>query len=129
VRSASGAITTFSAGSLDTVAAGINAAGAVTGHTTDFQPPVFVYLGFVRTPDGTVTTFDVSGAGTGELEGTVPLGINAAGAETGYYIDAGGTWHGFARGTDGATASFDPPGSVQTVPASVNNLGPSPDIT
>ena len=37
--------------------------------------------GILRAPDGTITTFDVPGAGTGPVPGhTLPLGINQAGA-------------------------------------------------
>ncbi len=46
-----------------------------------------VYHGFLRTPDGTITTFDAPGAGTGPFQGTFPLGINQAGAIRDDYID------------------------------------------
>jgi hypothetical protein len=56
---------------------------------------VFRCHGFVRTPDGTITTFDAPGAGTGLFQGTIPSGINPAGAIVGYYLDASYVFHGF----------------------------------
>jgi redox-regulated HSP33 family molecular chaperone len=53
--------------------------------------------GFVRALDGTLTTFDVPGAGTGPFQGTIPLSNNSVGAITGYYIDASDVTHGFLR--------------------------------
>lgn len=52
----------------------------MTGYYMD---AMIVYHGFVRAVDGTITTFDVRGAGTSVGEGTVPAAINAAGAITG----------------------------------------------
>jgi hypothetical protein len=53
--------------------------------------------GFVRAGDGSITTFDVPGAGTGSGQGTNPVCNNPAGAITGYYIDGSGVFHGFLR--------------------------------
>jgi len=53
--------------------------------------------GFVRTPHGSITTFDAPGTGTGSGQGTFPDGINDAGAITGYYIDNNDVLHGFLR--------------------------------
>ena len=36
----------------------------------------------------TITTFEVPGAGTGEGQGTIPIGITADGSVAGYYIDS-----------------------------------------
>ena len=49
----------------------------------------------MRTPDGTITTFDAPGAGTGLFQGTIPSGINPARAIVGYYLDASYVFHGF----------------------------------
>lgn len=51
--------------------------------------------GFVRDKHGGVTTFDAPGAGTGALQGTIPLTDNQSGAIVGYYIDASNVDHGF----------------------------------
>jgi hypothetical protein len=51
----------------------------------------------VRASDGTITTFDVPGAGTGPFQGTIPLCNNPVDAITGYYIDASDVTHGFLR--------------------------------
>jgi hypothetical protein len=54
--------------------------------------------GFLRgSPNGTITTFDVPGAGKGATQGTFPMTNNKKGAIAGYYIDAGGVIHGFLR--------------------------------
>jgi hypothetical protein len=53
--------------------------------------------GFVRASDGTITTFNVPGAGTGPGQGTIPLSNNPADRITGYYIDASDVSHGFLR--------------------------------
>ena len=71
----------------------------------------------------TYATFDVPGAGTGSGQGTFALSVNALGAITGYYYDASGVVHGFARAPGGNIASFDPPGSMDTIPRSINAAG------
>jgi hypothetical protein len=72
----------------------INPAGAIAG---DYLDASYVYHGFLRTPDGKITTFDAPGAGTGEGQGTYVQSIDSAGAITGYYVDAAGMAHGFLR--------------------------------
>jgi hypothetical protein len=103
VRAPDGTITTFDVpdagtganqGTLPTGFLGINPKGTITGGYVDANN---VNHGFVRAPDGTITTFDVPDAGTGAGQGTSPLGINAEGAITGYYIDASNVGHGFLR--------------------------------
>jgi hypothetical protein len=66
----------------------------VTGEYVDASD---VNHGFVRTLNGSITTFDVPGAGTGPFQGTIPLSNNPVGAITGYYIDANDVTHGFLR--------------------------------
>jgi hypothetical protein len=70
-----------------------------------------VYHGFLRAPDGTFTTFDAPGAGTGAYQGTFAISINPAGAITGYYTDASNVDHGFLRARDGTITTFEAPGS------------------
>ena len=97
-----------------TLASFINPAGAITGLYTDTN---YAAHGFVRAPDGTITTFDAPGAGTGSGEGTfveTPTGgINPAGEITGDSCDAV-TCHGFLRTPDGTITSFDAPGADHT---------------
>jgi hypothetical protein len=82
---------------------------------------------------GTFTPIDVPGAGTGVLQGTFPVSINAAGDVTGFYGDTNSVFHGFVRrAADGTiTAPIDPPGAgtgnfYGTFPVSINAVG---DIT
>jgi len=54
----------------------LNPAGAISATSLDASD---VYHGVLRAPDGTMTTFDVPGAGTGPFQGTLTFGINQAG--------------------------------------------------
>ena len=81
-------------GSVTTLSFAINPAGAITGAFIDASG---VLHGFLRAPDGTFTTFDAPGAGTGPGQGTVALSNNPAGAITGYYTDGNNVSHGFLR--------------------------------
>ena len=56
-----------------------------------------MYHGYVRAANGTITTFDAPGAGTGAGQGTADGGINTAGDIAGYYLDAGYVIHGLLR--------------------------------
>jgi hypothetical protein len=69
---------------------GINVFGGITGeYTTGVDQQRH---GFVRHPDGTITTFDLTGA-----PGTAPTGINWFGIITGDYYDSNYVRHGFIR--------------------------------
>jgi hypothetical protein len=71
---------------------GINPAGTVTGILNDgFN----VYRGFLRTSDGTMTVFDAPGAGTGNFQGTMPIGITPGGLVAGVYVEPKDGNHGF----------------------------------
>lgn len=95
-----------------TVPLNINAAGDITGFYVDVNA---VRHGFVRTVvSGTAayTIFNVTGAGTGATQGTIPMNIDAAGNITGFYVDANGVFHGFLRTADGTvTAPIDASGA------------------
>jgi hypothetical protein len=108
-------------GSLGTYPMSINASMTVTGYyyVARYMP---TYLrGFVRTADGTITTFDVGvpfGLGD-ETVWTIPESINAAGDITGFYQyppvgPPGDAWgqiapvEGFLRYADGETISIAP---------------------
>ena len=79
-------------------AGGINPAGTISGYYLDGSN---VYHGFLRARDGTITTFDVPGAGTGSGQGTLGENINVPGAIDGTYIDASDVYHGFLRSKHG----------------------------
>jgi len=93
----------------------INTAGVITGTYTDTNG---TYHGFVRaaTAPFTITEFNVSGAGTAALEGTVGLSINTGGEITGVYADSNGTFHGFVRAAASpfTITTFDAPGAAGT---------------
>jgi hypothetical protein len=86
----------------------INPAGLIVGSYFD---ATFLEHSFVRTKDGTITTFDVPGAGTGPFQGTEARGINPAGTIEGVYTDPSNVSHGFVRAKDGTITTFDAPGA------------------
>src|SRR5262249_3427103 len=102
---AAGAIITFDAPGAGTgpfqgtEAVGINPMGAITGPYIDASN---VSHGFVRAPNGSITSFDPSGS-----INTQPQGINPMGAITGSYADASIVVHGFVRAPNGNISSFD----------------------
>jgi len=118
VRSAAGTITEFdvsgaptSIGHRGTVPMSMNTGGDITGFYVDAND---VRHGFLRAAaSGAITgPVDVPGAGASALQGTVPLSIDTAGDITGFYIDAGGTFHGFVRSGNGTmTAPINAPGA------------------
>lgn len=57
------------------------------------------------------TSFDVTGAGTGALQGTAAVAINATGEIAGIYIDSMGLTHSFVRASSGVITPFDAPGA------------------
>ena len=95
VRSASGGITAFNAGdSSFTVCYGINNAGEVTGF---YEDTTGLLHGFLRSPAGSIATFEVPGSPTCAGCGTIAYAINTAGDIVGYYLDANTVSHGFLR--------------------------------
>jgi hypothetical protein len=72
----------------------MNDEGAITGYYLDANN---VNHGFLRSPEGKVTSFDAPGADTtpNDYNGTFPVSINDLGAVTGYYVDANNVIHGF----------------------------------
>src|SRR6266704_2486561 len=117
LRTRGGAITTFDApnagtgpgqGTIVFSVDCLNPAGAITATSLDASD---VYHGVLRAPDGTITTFDAPGAGTGPGQGTVPENISTPGVVTGNYVDASDVNHGFVRAKHGAITTFDVPGA------------------
>jgi hypothetical protein len=134
VRFRDGAIIVFDApgagtgpgqGTFVATVSGITPAREITGYYFDGSN---VAHGYVRTPDGAITTFDPPDAGTGAFEGTYIGSINPKGQVTGGYVDASGMNHGFLRAPDGTITSFDAPGAGTgpgegTLPANINPGG------
>lgn len=102
-------------GAVETYGGSINSAGTVTGfyRFSDNKDH-----GFIRAPDGTITTFDVTGA-----DETTPRAINVKGSVTGYAIGAT-MGMGFVRTPDGTITTFQVPGETGgTNPLSINAEG------
>lgn len=135
IRIPDGKLTTFDVPSAGTgsyqgtgcpgCALGLNQLGAIAGIYSDANS---VNHGFLRSPDGKLTTFDVPSAGTGAGEGTgcssdCPVSLNDFGAITGTYSDANFVGHGYLRSPEGRFVTVDPSGSVGTFPFSINDSG------
>jgi hypothetical protein len=135
VRNAKGRLTTFDVPGAGTgnyqgtgcpgCALGLNQWGAIAGIYSDASS---VNHGYLRSPDGKITTFDAPGAGTGSYQGTgcfsdCPVSLNDWGSITGVYTDANFVSHGYLRSRDGEFATVDPLGSVGTLPFSINDFG------
>ena len=85
-----------------------NTGGSITGY---YVTGANVYHGFLRIPDGTVTSFDSPGAGSirGSGQGTAPQSINSKGEIAGQYQDENYLYHGFLRTVDGTFTTIDAP--------------------
>lgn len=94
-----------------TNAISINAGGVITGAWADSN---YAVHGFVRAADGTITEFDVPGAGGAGTFGTVPGTINTWGGIAGLYQTTDGVIHGFQRTPNGTITTFDDPGAATT---------------
>lgn len=129
IRSPTGGIVTFDApGAVQTYAVAISNNGSVAGYHVDSSDPNAVRHGFYRDAQGNITSFDVPGAGTGETQGTLAMGINAAGTITGSYADSNSISHGFVRDQSGSFVTFDDPNAGTkanqgTYPCCINRLG------
>src|SRR5437660_11131546 len=92
LRATNGTITSFDAPGADhtpgsfngTFGVGLTPNGGIEGVFVDVNG---VLHGFVRSTDGTFTTYDAPGAGTGAGQGTLPESNNTPGAITGQFID------------------------------------------
>jgi hypothetical protein len=114
----------------------INFFGLSAGNYMDNSPNM-VQHGLIRHPDGTLSTFDVPGAGTNTNQGTgcpgCALGLNQRGVIAGIYSDANTVNHGYVRSPDGkfttydapgaGTASFQGTGCYSDCPVSINDWG------
>lgn len=95
------------------VPTGINTKGYIAGSYSSATENG----GFLRAPDGTVTTFALPDAIYSFI-----MGINGEDEISGYY-ETESAQHGFVRTPDGTITSFDPSGSVATFVGGINNKG------
>jgi len=118
-------------GANGTYSVSINPAGEILGAATYSGGAT---AGFLRSPQGTFTTFNVPGTTEYVYQafGEGPLGstLNPSGEATGGYEEADCTLHGFVRAPLGAIATFDAPGAditpgdcAGTIPLSINPAG------
>jgi hypothetical protein len=116
VRSPEGKFTTFDSPGADTTPGdfngtfpnAINDAGAITGFYADASGGSH---GFLRSPEGAFTTFDVSGGIVGT---TTPRALNLEGAIVGVFADQNGVSRPFLRRLDGAFATWSVPDECDT---------------
>jgi hypothetical protein len=116
--------------------ANINFFGLSAGNYMD-NTANLVEHGLIRHANGTFTTFEAPGAGTGQHQGTgCPgcfAGLNDFGVTAGIYTDSNTVYHGFVRTREGNFRSFDAPdagtgsfqgtGCASDCPVSLNNRG------
>ena len=96
-----------------TYAWGINDAGTVTGYYRSGS-----FHGFMRTANGSITTFDDPFASD-----TLAMAVNDLGVIVGYYNGGGGR-HSFLRQTDGSFTAFDVPMAPNfTMATGINDYG------
>jgi hypothetical protein len=93
----------------------MNEAGEITATYKDSNGH---FHGFVRSPQGAITTFSVQGS-----VDTYAFGINASGAIVGYSTDANNMTHGYIRSKKGTITSFDVPNGSFTTAFAINNFG------
>jgi hypothetical protein len=97
----------------------INISGTIVGAYEDTSGN-FVAHTYIRTPNGSFTSFEVPGSsmliGQGTLPGT-PGGLNDVGAITGLYYDANYNFHGYLRKRDGTFVKFEAPGADTSDPS------------
>jgi len=116
IRSCNGTFTTIDVDSYDhhTTVEVIDNAGDVAGQYEDKNNPD-VWHAFIRTPDGTITSFDGPGAyntfPSDVVQYTTPPLVTL-----GWYYTADGV-HGFRRAPDGTFTTIDYPGAVATYPS------------
>ena len=100
LRTKGGAVTTFDPSELGPatpLGGATNQEGALIGLFISGSFPNLNFVSFLRTPDGNFTEIADPNAGTGFFQGTIAVGINAAGEITGNYSDSNGVGHGFLR--------------------------------
>jgi uncharacterized membrane protein len=93
----------------------MNAAGEIAA---TYQDSNGHFHGFVRSPQGDITTFSVQGS-----VDTYAYGINAGGTVVGYYRDANNMTHGYVRSKKGTITPFDVPNGSFTTAFAINDFG------
>jgi hypothetical protein len=98
----------FCGTSCGTVAYDNNDFGVIVGYYTDTN---VVPHGFLRLPNGHVTSFDAPGAGLGAdlNQGTAAYAINDFGVIAGQFQDSNYLYHGFVRYPNGSFTTFVEP--------------------
>ena len=101
-----------------TVALSINQTGTIAGQWYDTNG---VPHGFVRSPHGAITRFDVPGS----TNGTEAAGINNAGTiARGWFGPPNASFsQGFVRTSSGTFTTFDVPGALATLGTAINGSG------
>ena len=121
VRSSDGRLTTFDVrGAKGTEASKINDGGQIVGRYSEDTPLVddsSRVRGFVRSRRGAITRLDYPDA-----QHTLPTGINDRGDVVGYFVDSGGTTHGFVW-RDGRFTTLDVPRATAPTPVDINDRG------
>jgi hypothetical protein len=108
-----GTITEITPMAYSTIPMGINNAGTIVGYYGSGRAQ-----GFLRQPDGSVTTIDYPG-----VFSTAPSSINNLGVIVGKWNDSSNNRHGWIRDTAGNFTSFDVPNSSGTYIIGINDLG------
>ena len=80
----------------------VNASGEIVGIYSDGN---YVFHGYLRATNGTITSIDDLHAGTSEKQGTGSLAINASGMIAGTYADSNSVLHGFLYDSSTLTAT------------------------
>jgi len=111
---AHGTATTFGDPHQQAVVTGINDAGTITGWFQDQNTAAFV-----RTSDGTLTTF----LGPDGATGAQAWGINNSGTIVGAFADSQRIGHGFIRAADGTFTPFDIEGGSLAEIRAINDKG------
>jgi hypothetical protein len=109
-------------GSIFTVPRAINSSGEIAGY---YEDSGLTLHGFLRDASGSITTFDMPGAATGNVTGTIPQALNDSGEVVGYYnpTSAPAESEGFIRDASGNFTVVQVADYTATQVFSVNNGG------
>src|SRR5208282_3126381 len=91
-------------GSIAMYPQGINNAGVIVGYFIDSNN---INHGLVRSPSGTITSFDAPNAAQGHTQGTLVYAVNNSGTCTGLFNGQDNLIHGFTRTPNGQFSVFN----------------------